>query len=70
MENAVYNSPMHLCPVCKQYVALDQSAKECAAEHVCTADPCPLAHLFTQRNTTSDKQPQNTDKVETKPRTP
>jgi hypothetical protein len=44
----MFNSPLNYCPVCRQYVALDQSQRECAREHDCSpAEPCPLAHLFT-----------------------
>jgi hypothetical protein len=33
--------------MCRQYVALDQSQRECAHEHGCSPQqPCPLAHLF------------------------
>ncbi len=43
----MFNSPLHFCPVCHQYVALDQSRRECAREHGCLPQqPCPLAHLF------------------------
>jgi hypothetical protein len=45
----MYNSPLEYCPVCKTYVALDQSQGECAREHQCrqTRETCPLArHLI------------------------
>lgn len=43
----MFNSPLNYCPVCRQYVALDQSRRECAREHGCLPQqPCPLAHLF------------------------
>ncbi|HWQ40376.1 MAG TPA: hypothetical protein VNM24_17490 [Burkholderiales bacterium] len=43
----MFDSPLHYCPVCRQYVALDQSQPECAREHGCSPrQPCPLAHLF------------------------
>ena len=43
----MFNSPLHYCSVCGQYVALDQSRRECAHEHGCPPEqPCPLAHLF------------------------
>ena len=43
----MFNSPLHYCPMCRQYVALDQSQRECAHEHACSPQqPCPLAHLF------------------------
>jgi hypothetical protein len=43
----MFNSPLEYCTVCRMYVALDQTQRECAAEHDCTPQqPCPLAHLF------------------------
>jgi hypothetical protein len=42
----VFNSPMHHCILCKQYVALDQSVDECAREHACRIENCPISHLF------------------------
>ena len=46
----MFNSPLHYCPLCRQYVALDQSQSECAREHDCSPEqPCPLAHLFSVR---------------------
>ena len=42
----MFNSPMHYCKVCKQYVALDRSAEECAREHGCNVKSCPSADLF------------------------
>jgi hypothetical protein len=51
----MYNSPIHLCPACKRYVALDQSKQECARQQKCTVDPCPLAHLFAASADSSDK---------------
>jgi len=48
----VFNSPLHYCTACRQYVALDQGQRECAHEHGCPPDqPCPLAHLFSARDT-------------------
>jgi len=47
----MFNSPLHHCPACRQYVALDQSQRECASEHGCSPEqPCPLAHLFSVRD--------------------
>ncbi len=43
----MHNSPLHLCPVVKQYVALDEGHVECASEHGCTPlAACPLARYF------------------------
>lgn len=58
LEGNMFNSPLHFCPQCKQHVALDQSAAECAHEHECHAD-CPYIHLFrppTTRN--ADAEPE------------
>ena len=41
------DSPMELCPICKEYVLLDQSHAECALEHHCQNHGCPLAKFFT-----------------------
>jgi hypothetical protein len=46
----MFNSPLHYCPACRQYVALDQSRRECASEHGCSPEQlCPMAHLFSAR---------------------
>jgi len=42
----MFNSPLHYCPSCKQYVELDQTQQECALQHGCKVDPCPFTHLF------------------------
>jgi len=43
----MFNSPLEYCTVCRMYVALDQSQRECGAEHGCAPQqPCPLAYLF------------------------
>ena len=40
--------PPHMehCPVCKQYVRLDQTQQECAEEHRCERPHCPLRGYF------------------------
>ena len=38
--------PLHFCPVRKQYVELDQTRPECAAEHGCALDKCCLPDRF------------------------
>jgi hypothetical protein len=45
----MYGSPLALCPVCKEYVALDETPKECAAQHHCDtpSSHCPLRKFFT-----------------------
>jgi hypothetical protein len=42
----MFNSPLKYCAICKHYVALDQSAEECARKHGCRIEVCPYAHLF------------------------
>lgn len=42
----MFDSPLHYCPACKQYVALDQTMDQCAAQHCGHAHGCPLAHHF------------------------
>ena len=44
----MFDSPFEFCEVCRQYVLLDQTHRQCAREHACT-DPmgCPLRRYFT-----------------------
>jgi len=42
----MFNSPLHYCKSCKQYVALDQPVEQCAREHDCQVESCQYAHLF------------------------
>jgi hypothetical protein len=47
----MFNSPLSFCPVCKDYVALDQTQRECALEHRCAAQTkCPLRALFVRNH--------------------
>jgi hypothetical protein len=41
------DSPFEYCPLCREYVLLDQTAQECAREHHCSLHECPLRKLFT-----------------------
>lgn len=34
------------CSVCKQYVRMDQTQEECAREHQCHAEACPMRGYF------------------------
>lgn len=44
----MFDSPIGPCPLCGQMVLLDQTQRECAGEHHCSADAaCPLQRLFT-----------------------
>ena len=42
----MFNSPLHYCPKCKEYVELDQSKAQCAALHGCDGKDCPLEQIF------------------------
>lgn len=42
-----FDSPIERCPVCKEYVLMDQTQKECAREHRChMGEKCPLKPYF------------------------
>jgi hypothetical protein len=44
----MFDSPFDFCPVCKEYVLLDQAQRQCALEHHCAdASRCPLRRYFT-----------------------
>jgi hypothetical protein len=45
----MFNSPLEYCPRCRQYVALDLTQRECAVEHQCGKEPCPLESHFMER---------------------
>ena len=42
----MFDSPFEFCIVCKHYVVLDQSKKQCAREENCHALVCPLERYF------------------------
>jgi len=43
----MFDSPIDYCPVCKEMVLLDQTRRECAAEHHCRKKVvCPLERCF------------------------
>ena len=46
----MYDSPLEYCPICKTYVALDQTQHDCAEREQCHrgADECPLNRFFAQ----------------------
>jgi hypothetical protein len=44
----VFDSPFEFCPVCRAYVLLDQTQRQCAHEHGCAGTAkCPLEKYFT-----------------------
>lgn len=42
----MFDSPFAYCPKCKQMVLLDQTQRECKAEHGCGDIECPLLTHF------------------------
>ena len=40
------DSPFEFCPVCDEYVFLDQTHRQCAQEHHCENVKCPLKRFF------------------------
>ncbi|MBI2314204.1 MAG: hypothetical protein HYU77_17095 [Betaproteobacteria bacterium] len=44
----MFDSPFERCPVCGQFVMLDQTQAQCAREHHCHPSvDCPLRKYFT-----------------------
>ena len=43
----MFASPFEHCPHCGECVLLDQTQRECAAEHRCRIERCPYARYFT-----------------------
>ena len=41
-----FETPIEVGPKCGEYVALDQTQRECAHEHRCGDRACPLGDLF------------------------
>lgn len=57
----LFDSPLEICPICEEYVLLDQSHDECAREHHCEHVKCPLARYFTgkeMKEETGDPPPE------------
>ena len=50
----MFNSPLHYCAFCKEYVELDQTLQECALQKGCKVDPCPFTHLFKPATSTTE----------------
>ena len=44
----MFYSPFEGCEICRQYVLLDQTQLDCAREHDCHVENCPLARFFAQ----------------------
>lgn len=47
----MFDSPFEFCSVCKHYVLLDQSRKQCAREENCHVPACPLERYFVGTDT-------------------
>lgn len=47
MDFPMFDSPIELCQVCGEWVLTDQTQTECAREHGCTIERCPLERCFT-----------------------
>ncbi len=47
VEVAMFDSPFAYCPKCNEMVLLDQTQRECKAEHRCGDIDCPLLSFFT-----------------------
>ena len=44
----MFDSPFEFCRVCRDFVLLDQTQRECAREHACAdAAACPFRRYFT-----------------------
>ena len=44
----MFDSPFEYCLVCRAYVLLDQTQRQCGREHSCAAvAQCPLRRFFT-----------------------
>jgi hypothetical protein len=57
----MFNSPLHYCKACTQYVAIDQSVEECAHAHGCKLESCPHAQLFSPPVPSQDAKPAQQD---------
>ena len=42
----MFNSPTAYCPRCREYIALDERQRDCAAVHDCVKELCPLEKYF------------------------
>lgn len=64
------DSPFEICPVCDEFVFLDQTQKQCASEHHCENIKCPLQRFFVGRemleSTVRDAETAGTEKKSTK----
>lgn len=61
----MFNSPTAYCPRCREYVALDERQRDCAAAHGCTTEVCPLEQYFGA----SEMSRRRGDKIAVQPQT-
>lgn len=64
----MFDSPFDFCPVCKDYVMLDQTAGECAREHGCRLADCPLETCFTGVDFGTAAVPTQSERADSRPR--
>ena len=44
----MFDSPFDYCPVCRDFVLIDTTQRQCAQEHACPAKlTCPFGRFFT-----------------------
>jgi hypothetical protein len=56
----MFDSPFAYCPVCRAYVLLDQTQRQCAREHACASVPkCSLQRFFTGIEFRRPRSPRN-----------
>jgi hypothetical protein len=62
----MFDSPFTYCAKCGEMVLLDQTRRECAAEHRCGDIGCPLAGLFAGLDFGAGSAAQPEEKAKTK----
>jgi hypothetical protein len=53
----MFYSPLEWCPRCKLWVALDQTFAQCAQEHNCSREQCPLVLFLKPQADTFRRSP-------------
>jgi len=56
------DSAFEVCPVCNEYVFLDQTHKQCAREHHCENVVCPLKRFFAPEDACDETREPEADK--------
>ena len=57
----MFDSPFAYCPLCGEMVLLDQTRRECAAEHGCGERECPLGGCFSGYDFRQDRPAEGKD---------